>query len=421
MLVFPGSTEIGLEIQSALRHCKEVRLFSAGSEVSSHAPYVFVRHVDVPSVHTSGWLDALNRTIAEQGIDYVFPAHDDVVLALAQSAEHLAAKVVSSPQETCVVTRSKLATYERLADVVPVPAIYPTSDAATRYPVFVKPDRGQGSQDTHLAHDPTHLSTLVRGRTDYLMLEYLPGDEYTVDCFSDREAGLLFCGGRRRVRTRSGISMHSVPARNGQFHDYARAISSRLELHGAWFFQVKESRAGVLTLLEVAPRIAGTMALHRVAGVNFPLLSLFEQERRPLQIRPNPVEVEIDRALISRYRHNLTYSAVYVDLDDTLVLDGKVNTELVRLLYQALNEGKRLVLITRHAADPESTLRRHRLAGLFDEVIHCEGARCKSDFIREPDAIFIDDSFAEREAVRAARGIPTFDCSMIEMLLDERA
>ena len=38
-------------------------------------------------------------------------------------------------------------------------------------------------------------------------MEYLPGRELTVDCFSDRERGVLFARARPRERTRAGISM----------------------------------------------------------------------------------------------------------------------------------------------------------------------------------------------------------------------
>jgi hypothetical protein len=44
----------------------------------------------------------------------------------------------------------------------------------------------------------------------------------------------------------------------------------------------------------------------------------------------------------------------------------------------------------------------------------------KADFINPQGSIFIDDSFSERKSVFYKLGIPTFDCSMIEMLIDER-
>ena len=100
--------------------------------------------------------------------------------------------------------------------------------------------------------------------------------------------------------------------------------------------------------MEVGARIAGTMALHRCDGVNFPLLGIYEEERAPITIMTNNAEIRIDRALVNRYQHGLTFTTVYVDLDDTLILRGRVNTILVRLLYQCVNKGKRVVVVTRN-------------------------------------------------------------------------
>ncbi len=420
VLVFPGSTGIALEIRTALGPCKEVVLYSAGVEGPTHAPYIFARHLPVPSVHQPGWIEALNRVIADHQIDFVFPAHDDVVVALAGHAAEIAARIVSSPPESCLVARSKSRTYECLREVVPVPTVYPDVEAVPAYPVFVKPDRGEGSREAQKVTSRRQLECLVEQDGEYLIMEHLPGAEYTIDCFSDRDAGLLFCGGRERVRTKGGICIHSRTAENGLFREYAEAISRKLPLHGAWFYQLKEDRRGQLKLLEIAPRIAGTMAVHRVQGVNFPLLSLYEQLRVPVEIRPNPVEVEVDRVLVSRYRPVVDYDTVYVDLDDTLILRDKVNLPVVRFLYQCVNRGMRLVLLTRHAGDPAETLRRHRLAGLFDEIIRLGPDDPKAGRIRPGRAIFVDDSFRERKAVSERCGIATFDGSMIEMLMDDR-
>jgi len=419
VLIFPGGTEIALEIWKSLKDCKEIMLYSAGADVSNHAPYVFSRHFIVPSVHDPKWLDDLNQVIVEHGIDYVFPAHDDVIVALAQNAGRIKARIVSSPLETCLVARSKFQTYRVLADVVPVPKLYENIETIDQYPVFVKPDKGQGSQHTHIV-EKNQLYQLLKEEKQYILLEYLPGREYTVDCFSDRKKGLLFCGGRERIRTRSGISMNSRPVYNSLFEDYAKAISKKLVFHGAWFFQLKEDQYGLLKLLEIAPRIAGTMAVHRVLGVNFALLSIYEQEGLPIEILSNEVDIEIDRALINRYKHSIKYSAVYVDLDDTLIRNAKVNTTLIRFLYQCVNSGVRIVLLTKHVADVSHTLHKHRLSELFDEIIRLEPSDSKADYIREADAILIDDSFSERKAINERLGILTFDCSMIEMLIDER-
>ncbi len=419
VLVFPRGTEIGLEVQRSLAHLKEVELFGAGSAADAHGPFAYRRWETLPDVGDAGWVTALGDVIERHDIDFVYPAHDAVLVALAERRGEVGATVVAPSAECCRVTRSKRRTYAALAGVVPVPEVH--AGAPDAYPVFVKPDVGQGSQGARIAHDAGDVERAARDGAD-LVMAYLPGREYTVDCFSDREAGLLFARGRQRIRTRAGISMASRSAGDQEaFGRMARAIGDRLGLHGAWFFQVREAADGTPTLLEVAPRIAGTGAVHRVLGVNFALLSLYEHARVPVRIDALDADVLLDRALTNRYRHDLRYSAVYVDLDDTLVVRGEINTRLAPFLFQCLNERRRLVLITRHASDLAATLARHRLGGLWDDVVHITDGAPKADHIREPDAILIDDSFRERREAHERLGIATFDSSMVELLIDERA
>jgi hypothetical protein len=293
-------------------------------------------------------------------------------------------------------------------------------DEVREFPVLPKPDRGQGSQGVELARDREELTALLRKDPERKIFEFLPGREFTVDCFSDRERGLLYASGRERRRIKSGIAMDSAPATDSRFTEYAQAINSALKLHGAWFFQTKEDRAGILKLMEVAPRIGGTSALSRARGVNLPLLSLYEADREPVTIAVGNENIEIDRALVNRFRTDLSYQVLYVDFDDTLIIRNEVNVELMKLLYQALNRKIRLVLLTRHAGEINDMLRRYRLEGVFDEVIHLRANEPKAEFIREKRAVLIDDSFAERTAVHDRTGIPVFDPSMIEVLFDER-
>ncbi|WP_217915154.1 ATP-grasp domain-containing protein [Miltoncostaea marina] len=418
VLVLPGGTEIGLEVRAALAGRRDVELFSAGIDAPGHAPYAFRHHDVLPDLRGDGWLDPLNDLVRRRGIDMVLPAHDDAVLALAEHAGEVAARVVSSPAATCRIARSKRATYAALADVVRVPRVV-DDPAAAAFPLFVKPDRGQGSAGARVVRDRAELERALRDGSD-LVMEVLPGDEHTVDCFSDRERGLLFAAPRRRVATRAGISMRSVPVEDPDLMAMAHAIAGRLELHGAWFFQARRDAAGAHRLLEVAPRIAGTSALTRAMGVNLPLLSVYEALRVPLEVAPNGLRVEIDRALVNRYRHDLRYSAVYVDLDDTLVVRGRVQARLVALLYRSIDEGRRVVLLTRHRGDLAATLRRHRLSELFDEVVRVADDEEKADHVREPDAILIDDSFRERRAA-GERGVAAFDLDAVELLEDDRA
>jgi hypothetical protein len=419
VLVFPAGTEIGLEIFHALEHCKEVTLFGAGQDISNPARLVYPAYHPIPAISEPGWLEALIDLCRKLGIDYIFPAYDDVIVALSRVADQLPARVISSPAQACEITRSKSATYRFLAGKVRVPQLYAAVDEVDRYPVFVKPDCGQGSCGVARADDRQALEVAVRATPAAIICEYLPGEEYTIDCFSDRERGVLFSGARRRRRTRNGISVNTQTESLPGVADLAQVIGQALELRGAWFFQLKRARDGQLTLLEVAPRVAGAMALHRVGGINFPLLSIFEEERIRLSIRPLVGEIEMDRALSNRYRHAIDFSTLYLDLDDTLLVNGRINLLAIKLVFQCVNAGKRIVLLTRHRGDLAATLSCYRLSGLFDEVIQLAANEKKSAHVAAGDAIFVDDSFAERMEVAGHCGIPTFDCSMIELLTEQ--
>lgn len=421
VLIWPGGTEIGLEINRSLRGCRNVTLFAAGSENADHAFYAFKRLSHLPHVTDAGWLPALKKLLVEYEITHIYPAHDDVILALSRERNQFQATVVTSPTGTCEIARFKSKTYAALAGVISTPKCFGLNADVPVFPIFVKPDKGQGSFGAKRVDDLPALLEHQRSHVDLIAMEYLPGEEFTIDCFSDREAGLLFAQARRRSRMRSGISMNSAVVQDERILEIARRISSVLEFHGAWFFQMKSRANGELVLLEAAPRIAGTMALNRVRGVNFPLLSLYEQDRVPVSILTNSLDVRIDRALVNRYTHNLKFRSAYIDFDDTLLCNGSINCELVQLLYQFVNCGIRIVLLTRHAGDIQAKLCQVRMANLFDEVIQITSDVRKSSMIKCRDAILIDDSFRERLDVSTTLKIPTFDLSMIEMLFDWRA
>jgi carbamoyl-phosphate synthase large subunit len=418
VLIFPAGTEIGLEIFQALQYCKEVKLFGAGQAVSNHAQFLFEPYYEIPSIHDDNWIETLVKLCNSLNIDYIFPAYDDVINALCNSREKIPAEILAPNKTICDLTRSKRDTYKFFESFISVPKVINLGEKIT-FPVFIKPDKGQGSQNTFLVNSQKELFDCIHKIEDPLVCEYLPGEEYTVDCFSDRDLGLIFCGARERQRTRNGISMRSQTTSLSEAHQIAKIIQDKIGIYGAWFFQIKRNKNGRFSLLEIAPRIAGSMATHRIKGVNFPLLTILEAERKTIQVNTNDYEVTIDRALKNRFKINVHYyDTIYIDLDDTLIVHNKVNPIIIQLIFQGISNGKKIVLITRHAGDLDLTLNKFRLNHIFHQIIHLNSLEKKSSYIKNHSAIFIDDSFSERMDVHDHCQIMTFDTSMVECLLD---
>jgi hypothetical protein len=126
----------------------------------------------------------------------------------------------------------------------------------------------------------------------------------------------------------------------------------------------------------------------------------------------------MDRAWSNRYKLGIEYERVYLDFDDCLCVQGKLNPNVVKFVIQAMNQGKKVCLLSRHRDGPlADKLKLLRIADLFDEVRQIDADRSKADFVRE-NSIFIDDSFSERLEV-SKKGIPVFAVDAIEALLSD--
>lgn len=421
VLIFPCGTEIGLEIHRALSGSIHFEMIGASS-VADHGKYVYKEYVEgVPFVDSDSFIPAIQEICRKYHVDFIFPAHDSVVLKLAQYQDRLPAQVITSALETCEMARSKRKTYEKLKGVVPCPQVYSADDLQIPFPVFAKPDVGQGSKGACKINSAQELKMACRQNPNLIITEFLPGEEYTVDCFTDFRGELLFVGARQRLRISNGISVRTVPVQDSALEQMAAEINRTCSFNGMWFFQVKKNSAGEYVLLELAPRIAGTMGLYRALGVNFAQLALYNAMGIEVHVLCNRFDIEMDRALSARYKTNLQYAYVYIDFDDTLVIDGHLNTKAIQFLYQAFNEHKKIILITKHIHDIHNTLQKYALAeNLFTQIIHLKPGEEKSSYITEKEAVFIDDSYSERMRVWRQCSIPVFGIDALEALIHEK-
>lgn len=425
VLIFPCGSEIGLELHRSLKNIKTVELFGISSVESNAGKYYFKNYFEpFPFVTAPTFIEELNAFIEKHEIDVVIPANDDVVLTMARHADEINADLLTSSLATCEVSRNKVDTYKLFqnSDVVKVPYVYadgvvPEADL----PVFVKPAVGQGSKGARPIKDLDSLQEYIReSKGNFVVMEQLTGEEYTIDCYTDKNGELKFAGARVRNRTLNGISADTFPAYDEQFETIAKAINAEMDIWGPWFFQLKRDRNGELKLLEIAPRVAGSMALARNLGVNIPLLAIYELMGYPVNVLRKTYGIRMDRSLNNVYKLDIEYDTVYIDFDDCVILEDKVNMEAMQLIFQAHNQGKQVVLITRHKADLNASLAKFRLAGLFHQIHHLTENEHKSSYIANEKAIFVDDSFRERSEVYNAHKIPVFDVSEIESLIEHK-
>ena len=423
VLIFPMGAVSSCDIYQSLKYypCFEVFGISIREEHAQLylpeqrlrvSPHYMIKHEKL-------W-ESFLQILQEWNIHYIIPTHDTVARYLMEHQHKIPATVVCSPLETARIAEDKLLTYQALGDCWYYPRVYAPKEEIN-FPVFLKPHVAAGGKGCVKANNREALEQALAQNPDLLICEYLPGEEYTIDCFTNSKRELLFAGARSRGRITDGITFSSnrVPM-TPELRKIAEDLNARISFRGAWYFQVKENAAGDLRLMEFSVRQAGTMSYYRQLGVNFAALSLFDLMGEPVRVICNDLDMLLDRGTETLYHINYDYDTLYLAHDDTLIVDNQVNTDLMQLIYQSINRNIKVVLLTTHMHDLEASLAAHKLhTAMFDEIILLEPNSPKADYIKHERAIFVGHDFADRQNIASVCAIPVFDLDAVECLIDK--
>ena len=370
------------------------------------------------------FIEKINEAVDKYEIDFIFPAMDNVMTELSSYREQLHALLLTSPDDAVQLCRSKSKTYARLAGCDFLPGLYSGVEAVDKYPVIIKPAESQGAQGFKIIESREDLEYELSVRdAEQVICEYLPGEEYTIDCFTDKDGQLRYVSYRNRHRIKNGISVNSSRMEpDARVREIAEQINAKIRFRGVWFFQLKRNIDGDYRLLECATRIAGTMCVQRAAGVNLALLTVFDALEYELDIQPQVKGVVVDRALHNLFKLDIDYNEVYLDFDDTVIVHDRVNCTVLQFVYQCVERKIPVTLLTRHETDIIADLKAYRIAPeLFDHIICLPRSERKIDHIQPGDkALFIDDSFAERKAMQEHFGMTVLGVDAVEALIDAR-
>jgi carbamoylphosphate synthase large subunit len=422
ILVFPCASGIGQEIFNSLNNKKNIKLIGINQNIKNAGYYLYDNYECLKyNMNDIEFIDELNNIIDKYNIDYIYPAFDDAIVYLKEKEDKLRCKnILTSSLNTVKICRSKGLTYENLNNKVNIPVIYNNIDNIEKYPVFIKPDIGSGSINCFKFDDYKSLKKYLDNTNDkYLIMEYLPNKEYTIDCLSDLSNNILYNNARERDIYKNGISVltsNIVDEKiNLETQNIAKIISKELKMQGAWFFQMKLDVNNNLKLLEVAPRIAGAMALSRYIGVNLPLLNLEIFLNNKIKINKLNLCVSNYKIYNNYIKSNIIFEDVYVDLDDTLIINNEINTNLISKIYK-LKKNHKIFLISRHEFNIIDTLKKFYVdINLFNDIIHLKDRKIKkSSFLKKND-ILIDDSFSERNDCNE-NNILAIDTDILEIL-----
>lgn len=130
---------------------------------------------------------------------------------------------------------------------------------------------------------PDAVRILSSGKfPELLVSEFLPGEEYSVDCLANQGDAILVAP-RLRKKMINGISVEGEFVKNQQVISYCTLIIKELQLHGNIGIQIRRSSAGEPLILEINPRVQGSISTGLGAGINLPVLAVKQELGLPIE------------------------------------------------------------------------------------------------------------------------------------------
>ena len=169
-------------------------------------------------------------------------------------------------------------------------------------PVCVKATDGNGSRGVRIVDRPhpdpdrffnekpnsafislDYLEKTLQGQSlpTLMVMEYLPGDEYSVDVLADQN-GVRDIVCRRGLRVVSSIQTECVVERSPALEQACRDITHALGLQGVFGFDLKCRADGSPALMEINPRLTAGIVACAAAGCNLPYRALLLALGEPL-------------------------------------------------------------------------------------------------------------------------------------------
>lgn len=264
VLILPAGSRMAVAAINSLKDCNNVTLVSADSNELAPGLYLSDKSYLLPSFKDKNYWVKVKKIVRAEKIDLIFPALDSLLLPFAQQRaafRRLGAEVMVSDENTILKACDKWQTYLTFRDTIPVPNSFIRKRADTDFPLIVKPRGDTGSRDVFIANSKIELNFYFRRVKNPIIQEYLPGQEWSIDCLADLDGRLLLSIPRLRLETAAGVSIKGKTVMNKKLREMAEKIANILKFRGIFFFQAKEDASGTPKLMEINPRIAGTMSL----------------------------------------------------------------------------------------------------------------------------------------------------------------
>lgn len=300
ILVPSASAPAGINTIKSLKMVKyPVRIVASDSNPISAGFFMSDAHEVLPEIDSKLYVSRLFDIVEKHKIEILMPSSGYDIYQYSDNKEKLlklGALPVVSDKKTMERCRDKMQTFNYLSKKFDLPFTTLDYKKTSRFPLIAKPRYGKGSKGLVKIDNEKELKYVQtkKDKDNLIFQEYLPGTEYTIDVLSDLQCEPIIAVPRIRLETKAGISTMGKIVKDENISDTCKSIAKCLKIRGPCCIQMKESKEGILKIVEVNPRMGGGTFFTTLAGANFPAMILDMVNGKKLKI-PKISEITIVR------------------------------------------------------------------------------------------------------------------------------
>ncbi|MEN6384582.1 MAG: ATP-grasp domain-containing protein [Phycisphaerales bacterium] len=155
-----------------------------------------------------------------------------------------------------------------------------------KYPLFLKPWDGYASRGNAIAKNRKELEFYAKKIPNCIVQEFIPGLEFTCDCFVDFDLQVRCVVPRNRIETRAGEVSKGKIIKNSEIMKRTSELVQKLGAGpGIITVQLILTKEKEIKFIEINPRFGGGAPLSIEAGANFPKWILAQIAGKKIKIK----------------------------------------------------------------------------------------------------------------------------------------
>ncbi len=280
------------------------RLSFIGADMNPDTPKLLCDEmVSLPCPDSKEYIRSMQEIVRKFDINLVIPASDEECLVLAKNCAILG-NVNTLPignYAGVASAKDKLKLYEttKHLDITPLTASIEKGSGIEKIrklvglPAFIKPRMGRGGRHTHIVKDDSpneekmlkdYWNSFADDFGPPICQQFIDSSDYGIDAYINSCGNVFFGAVRKKLQvacTNKIVGMRSVSVYAPEMEEICKKIIDALNLKGLIEIEMRKDSSGKIYVLDVNPRVGGSIYISSASGRNIALLPILDYLHEP--------------------------------------------------------------------------------------------------------------------------------------------